>query len=155
MQKDIIIDNLIDIWKEKEIVKKIPSEGISMYPLIRQGDNISIKFCNPNKIKVGDIVAFKRGTTTVVHRILKKIDDKTLLEKGDFQLKGTSINHETLLGKVLISNMLINKIMGFLELLVHKTSSTRLLSKFFLIFPFTINYLSFIIYKICKNKIYI
>ena len=50
-----LIDGLIGIWQENEVTRSLPAQGRSMYPLIKDGDNLYIKFCKPQSIKVGDI----------------------------------------------------------------------------------------------------
>ena len=175
MQKETIVDNLIRIWQEKEIIKPLPAEGKSMYPLIKHGDKVYIKFCKPEKIKVGDIVAFRRGNTTIVHRLLKKIDSSIFLEKGDFQRRAQPVEQKHILGKVLLAHSpsscmqglgspilprwvsvrvdkIINPIMAYLGYLIHKLS---FIDKPLLVFPLTINIIFIIISKKCRQKFYI
>ena len=143
MQKEILIDNLVSIWQEKEIIKPLPAEGRSMYPLIKHGDTIYIKFCRPEKVKAGDIIAFKRGSTTIVHRLLKK-SNSAFLEKGDFQIRGQFIESRYILGKVILGNNCINCLMSHLGYLVHRFS---FIGRPLLVFPLTINTFFVIIHK--------
>lgn len=160
MQKDTIVDNLISIWQEQEVTKPLPAEGKSMYPLIKHGDTIYIKFCNPEKVKAGDIVAFRRDNTTIVHRLLKKLDSKTFLEKGDFQIKAQIIEKEKILGKVLLGNNIINSIMSYLGYLINKFSLIGLPphqkvwcgGKPLLVIPLIINTISSIIYRNANRR---
>lgn len=139
-----IVNNLIGLWQEDEIIKLLPSEGKSMYPLIKQGDNIPIRFIKPEKAKVGDIAAFRRNNATIVHRLIKKIDSG-FIEKGDFQIRGQFIACDSIFGKVEITRNYINSIFGYI---IHKFGY---IAKPLLIIPFIINAGTRIYIKLRKN----
>lgn len=127
-----LINNLIDIWQEKEIIKSLPAEGRSMYPLIKHGDNIPIRFIKPEGARVGDIAAFRRNNTTIVHRLIKQTDSG-FIEKGDNQIKGQFIKANSIFGRMEIRRNYINTILGYI---IHKSGY---IAKPLLIIPFIIN----------------
>lgn len=135
MDKKALVNNLINIWQEKEIIKLLPSEGKSMYPLIKHGDNINIKFIKPENVRIGDIVAFRRDNTTIVHRLIKK-DGSGFIEKGDFQIKGRFIEKNIIFGRVELQNVLLNYIMASTGYIIHRFGY---IAKPLLLIPFTIN----------------
>lgn len=127
-----IISELINIWQEKGVTKALPTVGKSMYPLIKQGDIVNIKFINPSEIKVGDIVVFRRWDATIVHRTIKKVNGG-FIEKGDFQLKGNFIGTENIFGKVELPSSFLLALIGYL---IHRLGY---IGKPLLIIPFIIN----------------
>lgn len=133
--KEKLVNNIISIWQEKEKTKYIPAEGISMYPLIKDGDSIPVNFIKADKVKVGDIVAFRRGNTTIVHRLIKR-DGTEFIEKGDFQVKGTSITHAEIFGIVKLQPHVLNYIISFFEYIIHKLGRV---AKPLLILPLILN----------------
>lgn len=130
--REVIINNLINIWQEKGVVKALPSVGKSMYPLIKQGDIVNIRFIRPADIRVGDIVAFRRDNTTIVHRIIKRVKGG-FIEKGDFQLKGSFIEPTQIIGRVEIPGDYLMALLGYI---IYRLCYV---AKPFLIIPFIIN----------------
>ena len=109
-----------------------------MYPLIKNGDSLCIKFCPPQSIKIGDIAAFRRGESTIVHRIIKKTDNG-FLEKGDLQIRAEPVELERIMGKVVMMPVRVNALMAFLGCIIHRLGSMRFPAKFLLLIPLTIN----------------
>ena len=109
-----------------------------MYPLIKQGDNVSIKFCRTEKLQTGDIIAFRSNNKTIVHRIIKRLAEG-YLEKGDLQLRGTPIKAEQIIGQVQLLNRPLNRLLAALGYLVHRLSPVRPLAKTLLGLPYLIN----------------
>lgn len=87
-----------------EILKTLPVSGGSMLPLIHQGDRIFFLSCQPDTIKMGDILVFAYGGKTVVHRVVrikfvkKKIQ---ILQKGDASPVFFWMEPDHVLGKVI------------------------------------------------------
>ena len=138
-----LINGLISIWQENGVAKSLPVRGRSMYPLIKDGDNLYIKFCKPNSIRVGDIVAFRRGKATIVHRLIRELDSG-FLEKGDLQLCAEFIEPEKIMGKVEMNIKgraydRVNCLLTFLGYLIHRLSSVKFLAKPLLLVPFAVN----------------
>lgn len=133
--KELIIDELIKIWQSEETVKFLPTEGKSMYPLIKNGDRIKITFTNPDKVKQGDIVAFRRDRKIVVHRLIKKLNNG-FIEKGDFHIKATKIDKNIILGKINIKIGFLNRLLCIIGYAIYRLGC---ISKPLLIIPFILN----------------
>lgn len=87
---------------EKEVTFQV--NGFSMLPLINEGDEITVKRIDSNKIQFGDLIAFNIDDNFVIHRIVKIIKNKNELlfwEKGDNRKFPTLINENQIIGKVL------------------------------------------------------
>jgi len=78
--------------------------GKSMNPLIRGGDPIYVKKCEPMKLSIGDIITFTKGDLYVTHRVLwmlKKGNTARLITKGDNEITADSpVSPGHILGKV-------------------------------------------------------
>lgn len=152
-----LIDGLIGIWQENDVVKSLPVQGRSMHPLIKDGDDLYIKFCKPQSIKVGDIVAFRRRKSTIVHRIIRKTGGG-FLEKGDLQLRAELIKTERIMGKVVVGPAgkvysRANSLLTLLGYIIHRLSRVRFLAKPLLLIPFTINAGTRIITKLRQDEV--
>jgi signal peptidase I len=95
----------MDIWKKtgKKIV--LTADGNSMDPTIQKGDKIVLSATDPSQLQTGDIFAFFRNGSVVVHRLLwKKIKTKPpiLLEKGDNCPGVRKVGKDQVLGKVVM-----------------------------------------------------
>jgi len=134
-ERQELINNLIDIWQEKNVTRCLPSEGKSMYPLIKQGDNILINFVPFKNIKVGDIAAFRRNNLTIVHRLIKKMP-AGFVEKGDFQIKGFFVKNNAVLGKVPLQPRVVARFLSFFGYLLYKLGP---MAKPLLVIPFMVN----------------
>jgi hypothetical protein len=83
---------------EREVV----TEGRSMFPLIRAGTRVFIRPVAPAELRPGDIIAFRDGERTVVHRLIQARRDAgqvQLREKGDNNPAARWIAPETVLGR--------------------------------------------------------
>lgn len=142
-----IINSLIEVWQEKKITRHLPSQGKSMYPVIKQGDNIPIRFTSPSHIEAGDIAAFRRNNLTIVHRLIKKCPGG-FIEKGDFHVKGFFIRDDAILGKIIIQPRIINRFLSFIGYLIYKLGRV---AKPLLVIPFIINAGTRIYLKLRQN----
>lgn len=88
----LIIENLS--FGQKAFMR---AQGTSMFPTIKNNDEIIFIKCDDSEYKTGDIVIFKNSTIISAHRIIKKHTNHTLLCKGD-----NCINYDN---PVLISNI--------------------------------------------------
>lgn len=64
-------------------------KGISMYPLLRQGDIGIVRSIPPYRIKRGELIVYKRDGRIICHRVIKKeikADQLYFLTKADFSL---------------------------------------------------------------------
>ena len=85
----------------------LPVQGSSMTPLIQSGDVVRIVATAARSIKPGDVIAFFRGTTLVVHRVvMKRVRRNSLLiyEKGDAGPAGSWIRYGQITGRVVSIN---------------------------------------------------
>lgn len=78
--------------------------GRSMFPLIRNGDLVTIKAVNPEKLEIGDIIFYKKDDKYLLHRLIKiNHEDLLYCTKGDnLPSADLPINHEAILG-ILVS----------------------------------------------------
>ena len=56
----------------------------SMFPTLKTGDLLIMKLTSENTdLKKGDIIAYKSGSATIIHRIHKKVNNMEFITKGD------------------------------------------------------------------------
>lgn len=94
---------IVNIWDQTSERFTVPIVGRSMYPLIREGDNVLVE-CGYSQIRRGDIIAFRSENKLIVHRVL------TISEKGtgfSVTTKGDNVphpdpvvSHREIIGKV-------------------------------------------------------
>jgi signal peptidase I len=81
---------------------RFKAHGNSMFPFVRNGDCIIVKPETAGSVKVGDIILFRYpGGTYIVHRVIKKNGQTSLLTRGD-NMPGYDlpVPNECVLGKV-------------------------------------------------------
>jgi hypothetical protein len=78
----------------------LPVTGISMRPLLREGDEIWIEFAEQPTVEVGDIVFLVRGHAKIAHRLIGRAPDGRWIEKGDFNPRAYLVNPGELAGRV-------------------------------------------------------
>ena len=99
-----LTQSLIDIYKKVGKISTFKCEGGSMLPLVAPGSMVSIEHLPAKKIRLGEIIAFKRSSGLVVHRVLQKYHCKEnlfFLEKGDSNLRAGIVEEKEVLGKVI------------------------------------------------------
>ena len=77
--------------------------GASMAPLIRPGARVEIECVPISDIRIGDIILFERSGGLVLHRVIRKSRSASgivFTEKGDFQVVGSRVRDECVLGRV-------------------------------------------------------
>ena len=84
---------------------KIRAEGFSMYPSIRPGSLIYIEPVDqPSGLEPGEIIAWKRDSGFVVHRLVRKIEKENqiyFVTRGDCNLHDDNpVSKNTIVGKV-------------------------------------------------------
>lgn len=113
-QKDNVLNNLIFI---SMIIILILVLGItpikvktiaspSMSPTIEVGDAVIINsMIDKNKLKEGNIIAFKHDGKIIVHRIDKILDDGKYITKGDYNndIDHFTIDNDDIVGKLIIN----------------------------------------------------
>lgn len=91
--------NLEKLFQTKKIFQ-ILSSGLSMEPILKDGDILIIKKVPFSKIKINDIVVFKKENKLIAHRVIYK-KHSYLITKGDKVLKSDGkIYQKEIFGKV-------------------------------------------------------
>ena len=83
---------------------KLKVGGYSMYPVLKNGDIITINKCKINELKTGEIVVFKTRDKWIAHRLLKirNGNELMLITKGDTcKHKDPVFTEEDFAGKVI------------------------------------------------------
>jgi signal peptidase I len=86
---------------------RIEASGYSMYPSIRPGNIIHIKaISEPEKVDVGDIIAWQREKDMVVHRLVHRYrhdDDCHYITRGDSAISSDKpVSFNDVAGKVVL-----------------------------------------------------
>lgn len=77
----------------------------SMYPVIRQDDQVLVERVRPDKVRFGDIVVFRQDERLTVHRVIGKREvggEYHFLEKGDASLQSSLVPAKEVIGRVTI-----------------------------------------------------
>jgi len=90
--------------------------GTSMFPAIRDGDQVKADPLIQKELKVGKVVCFLSGEKFVAHRIRRITRDGDVVTGGDFYRKEDPIRKE-------------NEILGFVTFLRRKDMEKRVKSK--------------------------
>lgn len=81
----------------------VPIQGTSMHPYLKRSDRLRLERVAPEALRLGDLMAFRRGDELVVHRMAGWVqrDGMTgLRQKGD-HLRGFSVvRPEEVIGRV-------------------------------------------------------
>lgn len=84
----------------RDITFRFQAKGRSMIPIIADGDVLHVESVNPHRLKLGDIVLFKRGAEFKAHRIIGK--RRSLFStRGDAGEDIDEIRPEQIVGKVI------------------------------------------------------
>ena len=96
------IEKLLQLKKEARKPFEITVTGISMQPLMREGDTVTVQ--SQGEYEVGDILVFnyKQGEL-LAHRLLLKKDGKYFC-KGDNSFRIEDVTIERIVGKVILLN---------------------------------------------------
>lgn len=98
-----LVQSLIEIHRELGKISTFKCEGGSMLPLIVPRSMVSIEHLPVEKIRPGEIIAFRRSSHLVVHRVLKEYGHQGnlfFLEKGDSNLRAGIVEEKNVLGKI-------------------------------------------------------
>ncbi|MGB9707692.1 MAG: signal peptidase I, partial [Microgenomates group bacterium] len=78
----------------------LKSQGQSMFPLLQENDIVFFKKIPFSKIKINDIIVFKKNSQLITHRVIYK-NKKYLITKGDNNPKSDGkIFSKQIIGKV-------------------------------------------------------
>ena len=78
--------DLAEVLLEENNTLSVKVSGISMFPSLKDGENCFLEKCRIKELKIGDIIACRRGNFLIVHRLkrIKKQDGRYILEmRGD------------------------------------------------------------------------
>lgn len=138
MECDFILDNINEINLIKESLKKdrlrFRALGSSMFPLIRNGDLVTIKPVDPDDLSTGDIIFFEKNDSLILHRIIE--EEKF---KGKFTTKGDNM---PICDHAVNSNEILGKLTGIErngKIINLDTSLNKKLGKFIAEFHWIIN----------------
>ncbi len=83
---------------------RLRAQGCSMFPVIRSGDVLSIRYCTTEAVQPGDVVLVADGDRLFAHRLIKKRlrnDECLLVTRGDSHWRNDPPRPaSTLLGQV-------------------------------------------------------
>ncbi|MDI6723987.1 MAG: signal peptidase I [Methanobacterium sp.] len=76
--------------------------GSSMFPLIKNGDLVTIKPVNPYDLSTGDIIFFEKNDSLILHRIIKeeKFKGKFITKGDNMPIRDPAVNSNEILGKL-------------------------------------------------------
>jgi signal peptidase I len=104
MDPSLNISTLREIWKESDEEHWLPVQGISMQPVLHEGDSICISH-DLSGVKMGDILVFQQAGGLVAHRLVRIVRRSNQMTA--FQTKGDnctrfdpSRNSADILGRV-------------------------------------------------------
>lgn len=106
--------NIFDIMKNIVSVRgkmKITAHGNSMFPNIKDGDEVTV-INDINNLKKGDIILYynynRNDEVFIIHRIVENINNKILLTKGDNnEFSDKPIRNTYIIGKVVLENKIL------------------------------------------------
>ena len=97
------VSAVLAVYQVQGRVQWFKVQGRSMRPLLREGDEIQVRFCLPENLRRGDLAVFWEGRVLNAHRILnirKTPADILFLEKGDSNPHGGYIPSSRIKGVV-------------------------------------------------------
>lgn len=116
------------------ITRRLTVTGSSMRPFLKEGDVVTVRPFDVEKVKMGDIVCF--GKPATCHRVIGRYRENgrlVVLEKGDGHFAGSRIPVEEITGKVVNirrgnrsvwveskSGLLLNRLIGLVSLIVYR-----------------------------------
>lgn len=77
-----------------------PTRGISMRPLLREGDEVFVELAENPAVAVGDLVLLFRRGRVIAHRLIDRGDDGRWVEKGDFNPQAYWVNPGEIAGRI-------------------------------------------------------
>jgi hypothetical protein len=103
VERSVLLPFVAGEWRREGRRVSIDAQGVSMEPLIRSGDRLTIRMMAPHALASGDVVAFLRDGQIVVHRLVKKRkagDAWRFCEKGDGLAGWNWVEEADVLGRV-------------------------------------------------------
>ena len=97
-------NTIIDLWEDLYSKKHKSWLSIlsgSMMPLLQIGDKVLVHSVNPAEIRVGDIIVFKNSDKFIVHRVIRKYNSSSFLQKGDNTTTAEIVISKYVIGRVI------------------------------------------------------
>ncbi|MBM4309335.1 MAG: hypothetical protein FJ119_00080 [Deltaproteobacteria bacterium] len=105
MNRDLLRQQCIQLWRSGSRPRTLATSGLSMYPLIPDGSTLTFMPATVDRsITVGDIALFERSGILVAHRIVGKFYQDGCLwfcEKGDNMFCPGTFPASSLIGRVI------------------------------------------------------
>jgi signal peptidase len=97
-----VLDAVGEIWKEAGKKISLRTSGKSMWPLLREGEEVVLVFQDGSRLQRGDIAALRLPGSIIVHRVVA-VDRSSgkIFEKGDNNMYVSAASPEQILGKVI------------------------------------------------------
>ena len=96
----IDVDKLIFMYSKSHEPFQMMVSGLSMYPVLNEGDIITV--CRKRDYKIGDIIVFQyKDNSFLVHRLLK-IQNGRFFCKGDNSFRMEDVEKDRIVGYVLL-----------------------------------------------------
>lgn len=99
-----VLHDLADELLDKGTSIRIKASGYSMYPAIRPGNTLIIKPVEPEELKCGMIIAWKRKKDMVVHRLVLAYESdgkRYYITRGDScKSSDKPVSHDMIAGRV-------------------------------------------------------
>ena len=73
----------------------------SMMPLLQIGDKVLVHSVKPAEIRVGDLMVYKSNDNLIVHRVIRKYDSLSFIQKGDNAATAEIVSSKDVIGTVI------------------------------------------------------
>ena len=96
-------DDFLKLMKENRKKIRMTIQGSSMAPLLRTGDRVTLRPVEYGQLRLGDISAFREGSSTILHRIgmtRKENGRSWFFQAGDNCAAGSWIPEEMVIGRL-------------------------------------------------------
>lgn len=87
--QDAVLGAALNVWSQAKEQHYIPITGRSMFPLLREGDQVLVTHGCPG-IRRGDVIVFRLRGTLIAHRVLSILERDTV---PIFVTKGDNVSH--------------------------------------------------------------
>jgi signal peptidase I len=72
-----------------------------MQPLLQIGDKVLVQSVKPAEILLGDIIVFKTPDKLIVHRVIRRYNSSSFLQKGDYTATAEIVSSKDVIGNVI------------------------------------------------------
>lgn len=103
VERSVLLPFIAGEWQRAQRRIAIEARGASMAPLIQPGDRLTLQLLPPHALRAGEIFAFQREGTIIVHRLIMKRRSGAawvFCEKGDGLTGWNWVAEAAVLGRV-------------------------------------------------------